>query len=252
MEVTIGRARLICGDCLRVLPTLQPVDLVLADPPFGTTAAPWDKIIPFGEMWDAIDHVTERGTPVLLCAAEPFASHLRLSNKRHFKHDWIWHKPKATGFLNAKKRPLVAHEVLCLFGKGQVRYYPQKTTGHERKKTFRAAHLQTAVYGEMSGDYHYDSTERYPRSVVEFKQDTQNSSEHATQKPVGLMAYFLRTYSQPGETVLDFTMGSGTTGVAALQEGRFFIGIEKDPAIFATAVSRIRSAHDDLFGSAAA
>lgn len=251
-EVTIGRARLILGDCRDVLPTLGKVDLVLADPPYGTTAAPWDKVVPLDEMWAAIDHVTERGTPILLCAAEPFASRLRLSNERQFKHDWIWHKPKATGFLNAKKRPLVAHEVLCLFGQGQVRYYPQKTTGHPRKVSFRASHLQTQVYGEMVNDYQYDSTERYPRSVVEFSQDTQSSSEHATQKPVGLMAYFLRTYSLPGQTVLDFTMGSGTTGVACLQEGRHFIGIEKDPGIFSTAVKRIEQAHGDLFGSAAA
>lgn len=250
--VTIGRATLYLGDCREVLPTLPPVDFICADPPYGTTAAPWDNVIPFAEMWAAVGCVARAGTPILLFAAEPFASRLRLSNEAQFKHDWVWHKPKATGFLNAKKRPLVAHEVLCLFAEGQSRYFPQKTTGHERKTTFRSSKLQTDVYGHMAGDYHYDSTERYPRSVIEFRQDTQNSSEHATQKPVGLLAYFLRTYSLPGDTVLDFTMGSGTTGVACLQEGRDFIGIEKDPEIFASAVQRIQRANADLFAGAAA
>lgn len=244
--VRIGRATLYCGDCRDILPMLSKVSAVIADPPYGTTNAAWDSVIPFDEMWAAVSHVTERGTPILLFAAEPFASHLRLSNLRQYKHDWIWEKPKAAGFLNAKKRPLVAHENLCLFAEGQARYFPQKSTGHRRKKTFRGAHLQTEVYGHMGGDYHYDSTTRYPRSVVEFSQDTQNSSVHATQKPVGMMAYFVRTYSQPGETVLDFTMGSGTTGIAALQEGRQFIGIEQDPEIFDISCKRLRAATQDL------
>ena len=241
---TIGRATLYLGDCREVLPTLRPVAAVIADIPYGTTNAPWDTAIPFPDMWAALAHVAERGTPLLLFGAEPFSSGLRLSNLKRFKYDWVWSKPKATGFLNAKKQPLRAHELISVFAEGQARYYPEKTTGHPRKKTFRGKHLQTAVYGEMSGDYYYDSTERYPRSVIEFAQDTQNSSEHDTQKPVELMRYLVRTYSQPGDTVLDFTMGSGTTGIACLQEGRDFIGVESDLAHFETACRRIEDAND--------
>lgn len=247
--VQIGRATLYLGDCRDILPTLGKVDAVIADIPYGTTNAPWDKAIPFADMWAAIEHVVERETPVALFGAEPFSSALRMSNPKRFKYDWVWSKPKATGFLNAKKQPLRAHELVSIFAAGQARYYPQKTTGHARKTTFRGKHLQTAVYGEMSGDYHYDSTERYPRSVIEFTQDTQNSSEHDTQKPVALMAYLITTYSLPGQTVLDFTMGSGTTGIACLKEGRDFIGVEANPAIFDIACKRIEDAQrqGDMF-----
>lgn len=241
-EEVIGRARLILADCREVLPTLPRVDAVIADIPYGTTNASWDKAIPFAEMWAALAHVVERETPVVLFGAEPFSSGLRMSNPKRFKYDWVWSKPKATGFLNAKKQPLRAHEIISVFAEGRARYFPQKTTGHPRKTTFRGKHLQTAVYGEMSGDYRYDSTERYPRSVIEFTQDTQNSSEHDTQKPVALMAYLVRTYSVPGDTVLDFTMGSGTTGIACLNEGRDFIGIEANPETFDIACKRIADA----------
>lgn len=250
----IGNATLYLGDCRDVLPTLGKVDAVITDIPYGTTRAPWDAVIPFAEMWTAVDHVTNRGTPIVLFGSEPFSSLLRTSSLKRFKYDWIWDKPKGTGFLNAKKQPLRAHETISVFGDGQVRYFPQKTQGHQRKQTFRGSHLQTAVYGNMAGDYHYDSTERYPRSVVTFSSDTQNSSEHDTQKPVALMAYLVLTYSLPGETILDFTMGSGTTGVACAMEGRRFIGVESVPEHFDTACRRIEDAQRQgtLFGEQAA
>lgn len=239
---TIGRATLYLGDCREVLPTLGKVDAVVTDPPYGTTRCNWDVAIPFTEMWSAIDHVVERGTAVALCGAEPFSSLLRASRLPQFKFDWIWYKQKGTGFLNAKKQPLRKHEIISVFADGPVFYSPQKTTGHERKKTFRGKHLQTDVYGKMSGDYYYDSTERYPGTVLTFSSDTQNSSLHPTQKPVDLMRYLVRTHCPEGGTVLDFTMGSGTTGVAALLEGRDFIGVENDPAMFEVACGRLRVA----------
>lgn len=252
--VTIGRAKLYLGDCRDVLPRLGLIDAVIADIPYGTTNAAWDRAIPFAEMWAALKFVSDRETPIVLFGAEPFSSGLRLSNPRLFKYDWIWSKPKATGFLNAKLQPLRAHETISVFAEGRARYYPEKTTGHQRKTTFRGKHLQTAVYGEMAGDYYYDSSERYPRSVIEFAQDTQNSSEHDTQKPVGLMAYLVRTYSQADDTVLDFTMGSGTTGIACHLEGRKFIGIENNPETFDIACKRIEEAQrqGDLFLEGAA
>ena len=243
-EEVIGRARLILGDCRDILPTLGKVDAVIADIPYGTTRARWDAIIPFDEMWAAIRTVASGSCPIALFGMEPFSSLLRVSNLRQFRFDHIWHKPKGTGFLNANRQPLRCHEFISVFGERAPAYYPQKTTGHPRKTTFRGKHLQTNVYGHMAGDYHYDSTERHPRSVVEFSSDTQNSSEHDTQKPVLLMEYLVRSHSREGETVLDFTMGSGTTGIAALRSGRAFIGVESDPDIFEVACRRIADAND--------
>jgi site-specific DNA-methyltransferase (adenine-specific) len=250
--VQIGQATLYCGDCLDVMPTLEPVSAVITDIPYGTTRCSWDAIIPFADMWRALNPVVRRGVPIVLFGSEPFSSALRMSNIRRFKYDWVWDKPKGTGFLNAKKQPLRGHEMVSVFGEGQVAYYPQKTTGHERKRTFRGKHLQTDVYGNMAGDYHYDSTERYPRSVVTFSSDTQNSSFHPTQKPVDLMRYLVRTYSAPGDTVLDFTMGSGTTGIACAMEKRRFIGIERRQDYFDIACQRIRDADGPLFAGVAA
>lgn len=238
-EVQMGDCRLLLGDCLEILPTIGKVDAVIADVPYGSTRCAWDVIIPFEAMWPAVRAVCHPDTPVVLFGAEPFSSLLRTSNLKEFRYDWIWHKPKGTGFLNAKRRPLVCHEKISVFSNGAPRYFPQKTTGHARKVSFRGKHLQTDVYGEMVNDYRYDSTERYPRSVQTFKQDTQNSSLHPTQKPVGLLEYLVKTYTVEGETVLDFTMGSGTTGVACRAAGRKFVGIEKDKCHFETACERM-------------
>lgn len=245
-EVVIRDCRLLLGDCLEILPLLGKVDAVVTDLPYGTTQCSWDAIIPFDEMWDALALVTGPNCPVILFGSEPFSSLLRTSNLSRFKYDWVWDKPKGTGFLNAKKRPLVGHEVVSIFCDGTPPYNPQKTKGHTRKVSFRGKHLQTDVYGEMAGDYHYDSTERYPRSVITFSSDTQNSSVHPTQKPVALCEYLIRTYTSEGDTVLDFTMGSGTTGVACVNTGRKFIGIEKDEHntnYFNIACERIRKAY---------
>ncbi|KAA3504624.1 site-specific DNA-methyltransferase [Rhizobium rhizogenes] len=242
-EVIIGDCRLILGDCLEVLPVLGKVDAVVTDPPFGTTQCSWDAVIPFDEMWKAIDAVINAGSPVVLFGCEPFSSLLRISALDRFKYDWVWDKPKGTGFLNAKKQPLRGHELVSVFCKGPTPYYPQKTGGHIRKTSFRGKHLQTDVYGEMAGDYSYDSTERYPRTVITFSSDTQNSSVHPTQKPVALMEYLISTYSQAGQTILDFTMGSGTTGVACVKAGRKFVGVERHEPYFDIACDRIRKAY---------
>lgn len=250
----IGDCTLYLGDCLEVLPALGKVDAVLTDPPYGTTQCSWDAIIPFDAMWGALAEVVGKGTPIVLFGAEPFSSLLRASNLGQFKYDWIWDKPKGTGFLNAKKQPLRGHETISVFCDGAPPYFPQMSSGHVRKVSFRGKHLQTDVYGEMAGDYSYDSTDRYPRSVLTFSSDTQNSSFHTTQKPVALMEYLVLTYAERGATILDFTMGSGTTGVACVKQGRKFIGIESDAKHFESACSRIRAAHaqPDFFVSAIA
>jgi site-specific DNA-methyltransferase (adenine-specific) len=228
-------------DCLIGMNRIKDnsIDMILCDLPYGTTQCKWDTIIPFDQLWAHYKRIIKPNGAIVLNGAEPFSSLLRLSNLDWYKYDWVWDKIKGTGFLNAKRQPMRVHELVHVFYKKQCTYNPQKTYGHERKRTFRASHLQTEVYGEMNQDYHYDSTERYPRSVLEFSTDTQNSSLHPTQKPIALCEYLIKTYSNEGETVLDNTMGSGTTGIACLNTNRNFIGFEMDTPIFQDAMDRI-------------
>lgn len=232
------------GDCLEIMPTIEDgsVDMVLCDLPYGTTACKWDSVIPFEPLWREYRRLVRRNSAIVLTACQPFTSALVASNYKAFKYDVVWDKVKGTGFLNAKKRPMRNHESVLIFSFGRIPYNPQMTSGHERKTTFRAKHLQTDVYDAMANDYHYDSTDRYPRSVITISTDTQNSSLHPTQKPVALMEYFILTHTKPGDTVLDNTMGSGTTGVACRNTGRNFIGIERDAEYFAIAERRINGA----------
>lgn len=247
----IGQCELYLGDCMEIMPHLGKVDAVVTDPPYGTTRCAWDSIIPFEEMWPAISSVTKRGVPVVLFGSEPFSSLLRTSNIQQFKYDWIWDKPKGTGFLNAKKQPLRGHETISVFCNGTPFYRPQMSVGHTKKVSFRGKHLQTDVYGKMAGDYRYESTERYPRSVLTFSSDTQKSNFHPTQKPVSLLEYLVCTYTDHNQIVLDFTMGSGTTGVACAKTGRPFVGIEIDETYFDIACRRIEDAYrqGDMFMS---
>lgn len=239
----IGDCTLYLGDCLEVVPTLEKFDAVISDPPYGTTQCNWDSIIPLVAMWKTLSFVADKNVPIVLFGAEPFSTTLRQSNLKHFKYDWIWHKTKATGFLNAKKQPLRGHEIISVFCDGVPAYYPQKTYGHNRRVSFRSKKNQTDCYGKMAQDARYDSTERYPTTVLTFSSDTQNSSLHPTQKPLALMEYLVRTYTTIGQSVLDFAMGSGTTGVACAKLGRKFAGIEKDEKYFETACQRIADAY---------
>lgn len=231
------------GDCLEILPMLSnngiKASAVIADIPYGTTQCSWDIVIPFDKMWEAIKSVTDDTTPIVLFGAEPFASMVRTSNIQDYKYDIVWDKIKGTGFLNAKKQPMRNHENIMVFYEKQCKYNPQMTTGHKRKQSFRGKHHQTDVYGDMNNDYRYDSTERYPRSIQEFSSDTQNSSLHPTQKPVSLMEYLIRTYTDKDDLVIDFTQGSGTTGIACYNTGREYIGIEKEKSIFDISQKRL-------------
>lgn len=232
---------LIQGDCLEFMKEIPDgsVDMVLCDLPYGTTQCKWDIIIPFAQLWNHYDRIVKETGAICLFGAEPFSSYLRLSNIENYKYDWVWDKIKGTGFLNAKKQPMRNHELISVFYRKQPTYNPQKTKGHPKKISFRGNHLQTDVYGEMKNNYRYESTERYPRSILEFSTDTQNSSLHPTQKPVSLCQYLIKTYTNEGDTVLDNCMGSGTTGVAAVSLKRKFIGIELNEQYFTKAKKRI-------------
>lgn len=220
----------------------KSIDMILCDLPYGTTQCKWDTIIPFETLWEQYNRIIKDKGAIVLFGAEPFSSTLRLSNLKNYKYDWIWDKVKGTGFLNARRQPMRNHELLSVFYKKQCLYNPQKTFGHNMKKSYRSKDLQTDVYGEMKNDYTYESTERYPRSIQVFSTDTQNSSLHPTQKPVALCEYMIRTYTNENEIVLDNCMGSGTTGIACKNLNRRFIGIELDNTYFKIAEERIKSA----------
>ena len=229
------------GDCLELMNNIpdKSVDCIITDLPYGTTQCKWDTIIPFEPLWKQYNRIIKDNGAIVLFGTEPFSSHLRLSNLKNYKYDWIWDKVKGTGFLNAKRQPMRNHELISVFYKKQCTYNPQKTYGHKMKKSYRSKDLQTDVYGEMKNDYTYESTERYPRSIQVFSTDTQNSSLHPTQKPVALIEYLIKTYTNDGELVFDSCMGSGTTGVACINTNRRFIGIELDNNYFEIAKNRI-------------
>lgn len=233
----IGDATLYLADCFDVMPTLQPVDMVLADLPYGTTQCRWDSHLPLESLWAEYRRLCSG--PVLLFAQTPFDKLLGASNIANLRYEWIWEKTHPTGHLNAKKAPMKAHENVLVFYERQPTYNPIKTAGHVRKTAVKRQD-GTPVYGTQRFEaLPYDSTERYPRSVLTFPSDKQRQALHPTQKPVALCEYLIRTYTNEGQTVLDNCMGSGTTGVAALLSGRKFVGIEREPDYFQIACDRI-------------
>lgn len=230
-------AFLLQGDCLEMMKLIPDgsVDMVLCDLPYGTTQNGWDSLIPFRELWEAYRRVGKENCAYVLTAQPPFDKVLGCSNLAMLKYEWIWEKTKATGHLNAKRQPMKAHEnVLVFYGK-QATYKPQ---GLVRKAvaTVRKGGDNGSNYGKSDKDT-VQEFEGYPRSVLQIP--SEGSTVHPTQKPVALMEYLIRTYTNEGETVLDNTMGSGTTGVACNNTGRNFIGIERDPEYFKIAQRRI-------------
>lgn len=229
------------GDCLNELHAVQnkSIDLVIADLPYGTTQCKWDTQINLDMLWEHYRRVCKPSAAILLFAQTPFDKVLGCSNPPWLRYEIIWEKTHPTGHLNAKKMPMKAHENILVFYDKLPTYNPQKTQGHVRKTATKRKDL-TPVYGEQTFDaLPYDSTERYPRSVITFPSDKQTSNLHPTQKPVELLRWLVRTYSNAGDRVLDNTMGSGSTGQACLLEGRRFVGVEKDPVYFATAERRL-------------
>jgi len=232
---------LIHGDCLDQLQFTDYIDLYISDIPYGITNCRWDTPVDLDKLWQLLD---PSKTPVILFAQTPFDKILGASNIKHLRYEWIWQKTHATGHLNSKKMPMKAHENILVFGKTPT-YNPQMTHNHIRKiatKRFDGGNkLQSEIYGKEVKDYSYDSTSRYPRDIQTFSTDKQKSNLHPTQKPVALMEYLIKTYTNEGDMVVDFCMGSGTTGIACLNTGRNFIGIEKDKDIFNIAQHRILS-----------
>lgn len=232
----IERCRLWQGDCLELMKDIPSgsIDLVLTDPPYGTTACKWDSVIPFEPMWEQLNRIIKPNGAICLFGSEPFSSALRMSNIKSFKYDWIWQKSNVMGFLNAKKRPLKETENISVFN--SKIYYPQGLEINEKGKNGRGKQTETLGKYEPINKSEYKN---YPRTILQFKSER---GFHPTQKPIALIEYLIKTYTNEGETVLDFTMGSGSTGVACINTNRRFIGIELDEGYFNIAKQRIDEA----------
>lgn len=240
---------LLFGDCLDEMSKLpsNSIDLCLTDPPYGTTACKWDTVIPFEPMWKELKRVCKEKAAICLFGSEPFSSALRMSNIKRFRYDWVWKKNRAQGFLNAKKQPLKDNEIISVFYSKPCGYYPQglvkknkqiKNTGTKNATAKKVNNDRASANGAVKGSEYFQEFGNYPKRIIEFS-NTGNKQDHPTQKPVPLLEYLIKTYTLEGETVLDFTMGSGSTGVACKNLGRKFIGIERDEKYYDIAKGRI-------------
>lgn len=226
----------------------QSVDMIFCDLPYGTTRNKWDSIIPLEPLWMHYERVIKDNGAIVLTAQTPFDKILGMSNLDLLRYEWIWEKTSATGHLNAKKMPMKAHENILVFYKKAPTYNAQKTIGHEPVHFYTKYQSDGSNYGRTKiGISGGGSTERYPRSVITFPTDKQKESLHPTQKPLDLLRYLIRTYTNPGEVILDNCMGSGTTAIVALQEKRAFIGFEIDENYCRLANRRIESMAHTLF-----
>jgi len=241
-------ATLHLGDCLEVMPGLEAgsVDMVLCDLPYGTTTCKttckWDSIIPFEPLWREYRRLTKRNAAIVLTASQPFTTALIASNMIAFRHIWIWDKLTISNPMQAKHQPLRQHEDVVVFSFGKVNYFPLKTNLHLRRTWRQATQNDDAAAPATEGATGVVEG-KYPKSIQRFKAaKLEGATVHPTQKPVALMEYLIRTYTNEGDTVLDNTMGSGTTGVACANTGRRFIGIERDPGYFTIACDRIAKA----------
>jgi len=248
--VIIGNATLYLGDCLEVMKQIPDgsVDMILCDLPYGTTACKWDTVIPFEPLWEQYRRVAKRNAAIVLTASQPFTSALVMSNPSMFRHEWVWEKNRGSNFMNVKREPMKEHEVVLVFSAGGWTYNPQM---QERKGSGKALVGKTKLCAVSPSEITRPGIKpklrtmpelRVPSSVQRFNTACGADKFHPTQKPVALMEYMIRTYTNEGEVVLDNCMGSGTTGVACANTGRRFIGIELEPKYFDIACKRIEQA----------
>lgn len=247
---------LLHGDCLELLKDIRDgsVDMILCDLPYGTTACRWDVVIPFEPLWEQYNRIIKENGAIVLFGSEPFSTELRHSNLKMFKYDWIWRKSRTVGFLNAKNAPLKNYEVVSVFSKGttangsdrRMKYFPQGLVevNKTRKSVQQAA--DTVVWNRPGRAKEYTAKfAGYPTAILKFNNEAKQV--HPTQKPVELCEYLIKTYTNEGDIVLDNCMGSGSVGVACVNTGRRFIGMELDKGYFDIAVQRIEEAQTRLF-----
>jgi len=235
------------GDCLELMRNIPDgsVDMVLCDLPYGVTRNKWDEAIPFDSLWKQYNRVCKPNAAICLFGQMPFTAALVMSNPKMFRYEWIWQKSMCAGFLNAHKMPLKVHEVISVFYKKLPTYNPQMRTGFKPYVKDGSSRC-TSNYGKYASNIKSVSNgERFPVDVIKFANGN-HGSVHPTQKPVPLLEYLIKTYTDEGETVLDNTMGSGSTGVACVNTNRNFIGIELDETYFEIAEQRIKQAENEL------
>lgn len=228
------------GDCLEMMNAIadKSIDLILCDLPYGTTACKWDSIIPFDLLWKQYHRISKENTPIVLFAAQPFTTKLIQSNFKNYRYNWYWKKKNVTGFSYARFQPMRCVEDICVFYKKMPTYNPQGLVKVENPRLRKGNKMNGGVYdSEYLSNAYKTLFTNYPKHLIEFPKDKQNF--HPTQKPIALLEYLIKTYTNEGETVLDNCMGSGSTGVACLNTKRKFIGIEKDNKYFETAKQRI-------------
>lgn len=228
------------GNCLEIMPQIPSgsVDMILCDLPYGTTACKWDTVIPFEPLWSEYKRICKGS--IVLFASQPFTTELIHSNLKNYRYSWVWKKNFSTNFFHAKSMPLRNTEDICVFYKGS--YNPQKSEGHIPTQSAKGSSNGVLYYGNNTRDYAGGDTTRFPTTVLEFDAHDPKNRLHPTQKPVDLCEYLIKTYTNEGEWVLDNCMGSGTTGVAAVNTGRNFIGIEQEEKYFTIAKKRIDEA----------
>lgn len=248
------------GDCLQIMDKLIEseikVDAIITDPPYGTTDCKWDSVIPLDKMWERINKLIKPNRAIVLFGGEPFTSKLRMSNIKNYKHEWYWNKNSSGNILRAKYMPLKLIENICIFSNGKCPYNPQMIERSEKeekefmmKRGKNYTHKKSDMFtGVKSGAFSYksDSKYKYPVNLLDFsarvKECNNRTRVHPTQKPVDLLEYLVKTYTNEKDVVLDFTMGSGSTGVACLNTNRQFIGIELDEKYFNIAKDRMKMA----------
>ena len=254
--------QLMQGDCLEIMAGMeaQSVDATICDPPYGTTACAWDSVIPFAPMWECIKRVIKPRVAVVLFGSQPFTSALVMSNPKWFKYCWVWEKSLVGDVMNAKNKPMKKHEDIAVFSNGTTANCSDRLMPYNPQGIIKINQVKNNYYrldGQATFKPRRPSHEKswlqefanYPTTILKFANGNQDSP-HPTAKPVALMSYLIKTYTNPGETVLDFTMGSGSTGVACAETGRAFIGIEQDHTYFQVAQERIEKAYRRATGQA--
>jgi site-specific DNA-methyltransferase (adenine-specific) len=235
--------QLLHGDCLELMKSIPDgsIDAIITDPPYGTTACKWDSVIPFEPMWAELKRIIKPNGAIVLFSSQPFTSALIMSNIKLFKYQWIWNKRKSGNIFLAKYQPMKIHEDIVIFSKNKCNYYPIMEK-RENIKVSKNYGTGEAIGGnKIKEDKIYSYTHKNPISIIDISNASQKGKIHPTQKPVALLEYLIKTYTQENETVLDFTMGSGTTGVACKNLNRNFIGIELDEGYFNIAKERINN-----------
>lgn len=226
-----------CGDCLELMKEIpdKSIDLILCDLPYGTTACKWDVLIPFKSLWEQYNRIIKDNGAIVLFGSEPFSSALRMSNIKNFKYDWIWNKKLAGNGILAKKQPLKIHEIVSVFNSGI--YIPQMTKGRYRKKM---GLKESEITGGNSFAKQTENDLYYPKSILEYGTGNMRKGRlHPTQKPVALLEYLIKTYTNEEDVVLDNCMGSGSTCVACVNTNRHYIGFEKEPKYYDIACKRL-------------